>query len=39
MAASVYKTVLEGDNKKTIQWILIALVSIVIIYVPSVQSK
>lgn len=33
MAASVYKTVLEGDNKKTIQWILIAIVSTVIIYV------
>lgn len=33
MAASVYKTVMTGDNKKTIQWILIAIVATVIIYV------
>lgn len=33
MAASVYKTVLAGDNKKTTQWILIAIVATIIIYV------
>lgn len=33
MAASVYKTVITGNNKKTIQWVLIAIVATTIIYV------